>query len=84
MYTVDFLIAGRIKVTDPNNGNIYGSWLAYRKEGLRLGMLYENIAPFDVLSNRWKITSITATRIELKNFSSTGEVESILVLERKV
>ncbi|MBU3822687.1 hypothetical protein KO566_11490 [Flavobacteriaceae bacterium XHP0103] len=84
MYAVDFLITGRIKVTDPNNGTIYGSWLAYRNEGLRLGMLYENIEPFNVLSNRWKITSVTTTRIELKDFSSTGEVESILVLERKL
>lgn len=84
MYTLDFLISGRVKVTDPNFGTISGSWLAYRKEGLYLGMLFENIAPFNVLSHRWKITSITAGRIELKDFSATGTIESILILERKL
>ncbi|WP_157831448.1 hypothetical protein [Confluentibacter flavum] len=84
MYTMDFLISGRLKVTDPNNGIIAGSWLAYRKEGLYLGMLFENIAPFNVLTHRWKIVAITANRIELKDFSATGTVESILILEKKI
>jgi hypothetical protein len=83
-YSIDFLISGRVKVTDPNFGNINGSWLAYRKEGLYLGMLFENIAPFNVLSHRWKITSITAGRIELKEFGTAGIIESILVLEKKI
>ena len=84
MYSIDFLISGRVKVTDPNFGIINGSWLAYRKEGLYLGMLFENTAPFNVLSHRWKITSLSAGRIELKDFSSVGTVESILVLEKKL
>lgn len=83
-YSIDFLISGRVKVTDPNNGIINGSWLTYRKEGLYLGMLYENIAPFNVLTHRWKIVAITANRIELKDFSSTGTLESMLVLEKKI
>ncbi len=84
MYTLDFLISGRVEVTDPNNGIINGSWLSYRHEGLYLGMLFENIAPFNVLTHRWKITSVSVGRIELKDLSSTGTVESILVLEKKI
>jgi hypothetical protein len=83
MYTVNFLESGRIKVTDPNNGVTAGSWLTYRNEGMYLGMLFANVAPFNELTHRWKIVEITPNRIELKDFSSTGTVERILVLEKK-
>ncbi len=83
MYTIDFLESGYIKVTDPNNGIIDGNWLAYRNDGLFLGMHYGIEAPFDVLNHRWKIKEITPNRIELKDLSSTGEIERILVLEKK-
>jgi hypothetical protein len=83
MYTVNFLESGRIKVTDPNNGVTAGSWLTYRNEGMYLGMLFANVAPFNELTHRWKIVEITPNRIELKDFSSTGDVERILVLEKK-
>ncbi len=83
LYTIDFLESGYIKVTDPNNGLIDGSWLAYRNEGLYLGMHFGIEAPFDDLNHRWKIKEITANRIELKDYSSTGEIERILVLEKK-
>jgi hypothetical protein len=83
MYTVNFLESGRIKVTDPNNGVTAGSWLTYKNEGLYLGMLFANVAPFNELTHRWKIVDITPNRIELKDFSSTGTVERILVLEKK-
>ncbi len=84
MYTIDFLENGYIKVTDPNNGIIDGNWLAYRYEGLHLGMHYGIEAPFDVLNHRWKIKEIKQDRIELKDLNANGEVERILVLEKKV
>ncbi|MGK0255035.1 MAG: hypothetical protein ACI9OE_002553, partial [Mariniflexile sp.] len=59
MYTVNFLESGRIKVTDPNNGVTAGSWLTYKNEGLYLGMLFANVAPFNELTHRWKIVDIT-------------------------
>lgn len=82
-YTVNFLITGRIKVTDPNNGVTAGSWLAYRNDGLFLGLHFANQAPFNELTHRWRIKSITPNRIELKDLSSTGTIEKLLVLEKK-
>ncbi|MFI1745394.1 hypothetical protein [Thalassobellus sediminis] len=84
MYTLNFMESGRAKVTDPNDGIFSGSWLAYRNEGLYLGMFFGNNAPFDDLNHRWKIKEITQNRIELKDYSSTGAIERILVLEKKV
>ena len=83
MYTIDFIETGRIKITDPNNGITSGAWLAYRKNGLNLGMLFGNNAPFNELTHRWKIKEITPNRIELKDLNANGEVERILVLEKK-
>ena len=83
MYNIDFLENGWVKVTDPNNGIIDGSWLSYRNEGLFLGLNFGLEPPFEVLNHRWKIVSVNETRIELKDLSSTGTVERILVLERQ-
>jgi hypothetical protein len=83
MYTINFLETGRIKITDPNNGITAGSWLAYRNEGLHLGMYFGNNAPFNELIFRWVVKNISPNRIELKDLSSTGAVERILVLEKK-
>jgi len=83
MYSINFLINGWIKVTDPNNGTINGSWLSYRNEGLYLGLNFGLELPFKALNYRWKIVSVTETRIELKDFSSNGTVERVLVLERQ-
>lgn len=83
MYSMDFIENGYIKVTDPNYGIIDGSWLAYRSDGLFLGMHYGIGAPFDVLNFRWKIVKNEQTRIELRDYSSTGATERILVLERQ-
>jgi hypothetical protein len=83
MYTLDFQETGRVKVTDPNNGITSGSWLAYRNEGLFLGMYFMNNAPFNELNHRWKIVEITPNRIEVKDLASTGAIERILVLEKK-
>lgn len=83
MYTLEFIETGRVKVTDPNNGVFSGAWLSYRKEGLNLGLYFGNNAPFDDLNHRWKIKEITPNRIELKDFNANGEIERILVLEKK-
>lgn len=83
MYTINFLESGAIKVTDPNNGVSAGSWLAYRNEGLFLGLQFANKAPFNELNFRWRIKSISANRIELKELSSTGVIVRLLVLEKK-
>ncbi len=89
-YTMDFMINGRVEATntiDPNttpvNKLIVGSWLAYRNNGLYLGMYFKDQTPFNELNYRWKIVSVSANRIELKDLSSTGSVERILVLEKK-
>lgn len=83
MYSIEFLENGYIKVTDPNYGIIDGSWLSYRSEGLFLAMHYGIEAPFDDLNHRWRIVEIDETRIELRDYSNTGTVERILVLESK-
>jgi hypothetical protein len=83
MYTLDFIETGRVKVTDPNSGIFSGSWLSYRKDGLNLGLFFGNNAPFDDLNHRWKIKEITLNRIELKDLNANGEIERILVLEKK-
>ena len=80
-YSMDFLESGYIKVTDPNNGIIDGSWLTSREDGLYLGMHFGIEAPFDDLNHRWKIKSITPNRIELKDYNASGGIERILVLE---
>ncbi|WP_282135084.1 hypothetical protein [Seonamhaeicola maritimus] len=82
MYTLNFLESGRVKVIDPNEGITSGSWLAYRNDGLHLGMKFGD-APFIELNHRWRIKEITPNRIELKDYSASGEVERVLVLERK-
>ncbi len=83
MYTLNFMESGRVKVTDPNNGVFSGAWLSYRKEGLNLALFFGNNAPFDDLNHRWKIKDITPNRVELIDFNANGEIERVLVLEKK-
>ncbi|MEC3906960.1 hypothetical protein VOI54_08005 [Tamlana sp. 2201CG12-4] len=66
------------------NGNDYrGSWLAYRNEGLFLGLNFKTQdEPFSELKHRWRIKEITPNRVELKDYNATGEIERILVLEK--
>ncbi|WP_158655263.1 hypothetical protein [Flavivirga eckloniae] len=81
-YAIAFSEAGSIKVTHAvNDIAIDGSWLAYRNEGLYLGMHFGIEAPFGDLNHRWKINSITENRIELKDYNANGGIERILVLE---
>ncbi|HEX9600313.1 MAG TPA: hypothetical protein VF985_02370 [Mariniflexile sp.] len=82
-YTINFLDTGRIKVTDPNAGITAGSWLAYRNNGLFLGLLFANEAPFNELTYRWQIKEVSPNRIELKDLNSTGDIERLLILEKK-
>jgi hypothetical protein len=82
-YTLNFLARGRILVTDPNNGVTAGSWLAYRNDGLFLGMHFKDQAPFNELNHRWRIKEILPNKIELKALSPSGEIERLLVLEKK-
>ncbi|MGA1225687.1 MAG: hypothetical protein ACO3VF_00250 [Tamlana sp.] len=83
IYTIDFKVSGKVLVTDPNNGESSGSWLAYRNDGLNLGLYFGTNELFNQLNHRWKIVEVTSNRIELKDLSSTGAIERILVLEKK-
>lgn len=83
MYIVNFIETGRIKVTDPNSSVFGGSWLAYRNEGLHLGMHFGNNAPFDDLNHRWRVKEISPNRIELKDYNANGSIERILVLQKR-
>ncbi len=84
MYVIDFLENGWVKVTDPNNGIIDGSWLVYRNDDgmLKLGLNFGLEPPFDELNHRWKIVEVAENRIELKDLSASGTVERILVFEK--
>ena len=89
-YTIDFMISGRVEATntiDPNttpvNKLLVGSWLTYRNDGLYLGLYFKDQAPFNELNHRWKVKSVSTTKIELKDFSSTGTVERQLIIEKK-
>lgn len=84
MYGIDFLETGGLKVLNPNNTIVdYGAWIAYRNEGLFLGLNFGTDSNFKMFNHRWRIVSVTENRIELKDLSSTGTIERILVLERR-
>jgi len=71
------------KLFAEGQGNNYeGSWIAYRNEGLYLGLNFETQdEPFSELRHRWKIIEIDENRIQLKDYNADGGVERILVLE---
>ncbi|MDO5973345.1 hypothetical protein [Flavivirga jejuensis] len=85
-HTIIFLESGYVDVIAPGGGLdfIGGSWLAYRNEGLFLGLQFEakdQFAPFYELNHRWEIKEISQDRIELKDLDANGGIERILVLE---
>lgn len=81
-YALDFMESGNIRIIDPNENVTRGSWLAYRNEGLFLGMKFgADNEPFNILTHRWKIKEITSDRIELKIYNPNGVVVKMLVLE---
>jgi len=84
IYGIDFMENGGLKVLNTNNVIVdYGAWLVYRNEGLYLGLNFGIDSTFSLFNYRWKIASVTETRIELVDLSSTGTVERKLVLERR-
>jgi hypothetical protein len=84
MYGIDFMDTGGLKILDPNNTIVdYGAWLVYRNEGLYLGLNFGTGSNFNMFNHRWKITSVTETRIELTDYSADGTVERTVVLERR-
>ena len=82
-YVVGFNEDGML-FAEGNGNDFRGSWLAYRNNGLYLGLNFRTQdEPFSELKHRWKIKEITPNRIELKDYNSNGEIERILVLEKK-
>ena len=49
---------------------------------LKLELNFGTESPFDEFNHRWKILEISENRIELVDFSSTGNIERKLVLEK--
>lgn len=83
-YVIGFNQSGMLFAEGSGN-DFRGSWLAYRYDGLNLALNFKTQeAPFNELRYRWKIKEITMERIELKDYSDNGEIERILVLERRV
>ncbi|WP_146191783.1 hypothetical protein [Algibacter marinivivus] len=82
-YVVGFNEDGML-FAEGNGNDFRGSWLAYRNNGLYLGLNFRTQdEPFSELKHRWKIKEITPNRIELKDYNSNGEIERILVLEKR-
>ncbi len=80
-YVIGFNENGRLFAEGAGN-NFFGSWIAYRNEGLFLGLNFKGEdVPFYEITHRWKIKEITPNRIELKDYNANGEIERILVLE---
>ncbi len=78
-YVIGFGEEGKL-FAEGDGRNIVGSWLSYRHEGLFLGVKFDD----DILgefNHRWRIKEITPNRIELKDYSATGAIERVLVLE---
>tara|TARA_R110002126_G_scaffold42779_7_gene123139 strand:+ start:5365 stop:7098 length:1734 start_codon:yes stop_codon:yes gene_type:complete len=81
-YVIGFNENGQL-IAEGNGENFWGSWLSFRNDGLFLGLNFDEKLPMDILNHRWKISDISPNRIELKNFNANGEIERILVLEKK-
>ena len=79
-YLFDFKESGAVKVLEGDEIEIWGSWLAFRDEGLKLGLNFGTLTFFSELNHRWKIDKITEDRIELIDYSSTGSIERKLVM----
>lgn len=79
-YVIDFYENGKFISEGGGKNYLNGSWLAYRNEGLYLGLNFG--VPLE-LNHRWRIKEITPNRIELKDYNANGEIERILVLEKE-
>lgn len=80
-YVIGFDETGKLFAEGDGN-NYVGSWIAYRSEGLYLGLNFRTQnEPFSELRHRWKIKEITPNMVELKDYNSNGVIERILVLK---
>jgi hypothetical protein len=79
-YHFDFMEDGAVKALDGNTVVIWGSWLAFREDGLKLGLNFGTLTFFSELNHRWKIKKITEEEIELIDYSSDGSIERELVM----
>lgn len=78
-YAILFKESGRL-IAEGGGENYSGAWLAYRNEGLHLGLHFGTSFEFN---HRWRIASINQERIELKDLDANGDIERILVLEKR-
>lgn len=79
-YLFNFMEDGAVKALEGDNIIIWGSWLSFRDEGLKLGLNFDTDTIFNLLNHRWKIDKITEDRIELIDYSSSGSIERKLIL----
>jgi hypothetical protein len=79
-YVINFNQSGKI-FAEGDGKNIFGSWISYRYENLKLALNFDQY-PLSQFNHRWKVYEISDTRIKLVDFSSTGSIERILVLEK--
>ncbi|MGC6431264.1 MAG: hypothetical protein ACON5F_09510 [Jejuia sp.] len=78
---IAFLQNGKILAEGQGN-NYFGSWFAYRNDGINLGMNFRtDAAPMTLLEHRWKVVETSPSEIELKQYDANGEIVRRLILE---
>ena len=81
-YVIGFHESGKV-FAEGEGQNIIGSWMSYRNDAkLKLGLNFKQQEPFSAFNYRWKILEISPNRIKLVDYSSTGNIERTLVLEK--
>ena len=80
-YVIGFHESGKV-FAEGDGKNIFGSWISYRYEKLRLALNFEEY-PLSQFNHRWKVYEISDTRIKLVDFANDGSIERVLVLERE-
>ncbi len=79
-YLFNFMEDGAVKALEGDTILIWGSWLTFRDEGLKLGLNFGTETIFKELNHRWKINKITEDKIELIDYSASGNIERKLVM----
>jgi len=78
---IAFMQNGKI-LAEGQGKNFFGSWFAYRNEGIYLGMNFRTEEePMILLEHRWKVVETSPSVIELKQYNASGEIIRRLVLE---